>query len=164
MSANGKTPHLPVAFLEDWERCIAETYQGYGIDHLVLPWYRRVRGDLPWMYEALTDAATSSQMPGAEAWVLETCVKSALYNEALAAIDYLIAEGYRGLVRDWSLPGEDRRVAILEWLANDDRNGVYRDEDIRAEFGEDAEPNTWTEAVIYLIAIAVDNVGYGVKV
>ena len=158
---NNKTPHIPVAFLEDWERFMAETYQGYSIDHLVLPWYRRVREGLPWMYEALTDAAISAEMPGAEAWVLETCVESALYNEALAAIDALIAEGYSGLVRDWSLPGEDRRVAILEWLANDDRNGVYRDEDILVEFGEDAEVNTWAEAVIYLIAFAVDCVGYG---
>ena len=146
---------MPVAFLEDWERRIADTYQGYGIDHYVLPQYRSYREHLPNLWEALTESGFS------RADTLEILSENTVIHEAIGAIGYLIAEGYTGLVRDWGLPGEDRRVAILEWLADRDRNGVYRDEDIRVEFGEDAEVNTWPEAVIYLIAIAVDNVGYG---
>jgi hypothetical protein len=152
---NSKTPHIPIAFLEDWERFMAETYQGYSIDHLVLPQYRSYREHLPNLWEALTESGFS------EGEALGLLVENTLIHEVHGAVGALMSSGCRGLRYHMTVPSERARVEVLEWLATDDRNGVYRDEDIRAEFGEDAEPNTWEEAVIYLIAIAVDCVGYG---
>ena len=146
---------MPVAFLEDWERFMAETYQGYNVDHYVLPQYRSYREHLPNLWGALTESGFS------EGEALGLLVENALIHEVHGAVSALMSRGYRGLRYHMTVPSERARVEVLDWLANQDENSVYRDEQIRAEYGDDAEVLTWEEAVIYLIAIAVDNVGFG---